>query len=75
MDKYPHFRAALLQLGPTNEERAARLGVSLRSLYLYLRGDILPPVEKIKQFPELDEALTLDIRPISKAAEQVQVPA
>jgi transcriptional regulator with XRE-family HTH domain len=67
---YPNFKAALLRLGATNRERAERLGVSERTLAYYLRGVMLPPVEKVKQFPEVDQALTLDIRP-----DMVQIPA
>jgi len=62
MNKYPHFVQALRNLGVTNDERAARLGVSRSALYYYLRGEMLPPVEKVKRIPELDDALTRDIR-------------
>ena len=41
--------------------------------YYYLRGDILPPVEKIKRIPELDEALTLDFQAINQG-DLVQIP-
>lgn len=60
---YPNFRAALLRLGATNRERAERLGVSERTFAYYLSGVMLPPVEKVKQFPDIDQALTVDIRP------------
>ena len=60
--KYPRYLAALRNLGRTNDEIAAKLGCSKSMLYYYLRGEVLPPVEKIKRNPELDEALTLDFR-------------
>lgn len=62
MDKYPHFTRALRALGTTDLECAERLGVSRSTFYNYLRGSSLPPVEKVKKLPELDHALTLDIR-------------
>jgi predicted transcriptional regulator len=65
MSKYPHFREALIKLAPTNRERAELLGVSERSIAYYLSGVSLPPVEKVKRFPDLDEALTHDLRPKS----------
>lgn len=68
---YPHFKAALLRLGATNRARAERLGVSERTFAYYLSGVMLPPVEKVKQFPDIDQALTLDIRP----REMMQIPA
>ena len=74
MSKYPHFREALLKLAPTNRERAELLGVSERSIAYYLSGELLPPVEKVKRFPDLDEALTRDLRPKSHH-ERAQVPA
>lgn len=74
MSKYPNFRDALLKLAPTNRERAALLGVSERSVIYYLQGVSLPPVEKVKRFPVLDDALTLDIRPETRA-ETMQIPA
>lgn len=74
MSKYPNFLLALRALGRTNDEIAARLGCSKSMLYVYLRGDALPPVEKVKRIPELDEALTLDIRPAIQA-DRVQIPA
>lgn len=67
---YPHFRAALLRLAPTNRERAELLDVSERAIAYYLSGAMLPPVEKVKRFPDLDEALTRDLRPST-----VQIPA
>lgn len=63
MNQYPNFTAALDGLAPTKEQIAKRLGCSRRMVYLYLSGQCLPPAEKIKQFPELDNALTKDIRP------------
>jgi hypothetical protein len=70
MSKYPHFVEALRNLGKNNDERAARLGVAKSTLYYYLRGDMLPPIEKVKRIPELDEALTLDFQ-----SDKVQVTA
>lgn len=70
MSKYPNFVEALRGLGKNNDERAAKLGVSKSALYYYLRGDTLPPIEKVKRIPELDNALTRDFRP-----EEVQIPA
>lgn len=75
MSKYPHFVEALRDLGSTNTEIAARLGVSKSALYYYLRCETLPPVEKVKRFPTLDEALTRDIRGESSACTLVQTPA
>lgn len=69
MSKYPRFTEALRGLAPTNQKRAARLGVSLRSLYYYLSGDALPRTQKLKEFPKLDRALTRDLR--SRSEEQV----
>lgn len=75
MYKYPRFRDALLELAPTNRQRAALLGVSLRTLAYYLSGTMLPPVELVKQFPTLDHALTLDLppRPTKKNNELAQL--
>lgn len=75
MSKYPHFSEALRELGNTNEERAKVLGVSRTSFYLYLRGEMLPPVEKVKRFPSLDEALTRDIRGEQTECQIAQIPA
>jgi transcriptional regulator with XRE-family HTH domain len=72
--KYPRYLVALRGLGRNNDEIAARLGCSKSMLYYYLRGDILPPVEKIKRIPELDEALTLDFQAINQG-DLVQIPA
>lgn len=72
--KYPNFSNALRQLAKTNRERAEVLGVSERSVVNYLYGVRLPPVEIVKQFPALDEALTRDIRP-SKPHQNTQLPA
>lgn len=74
MSKYPHFVEALRGLGKNNDERAARLGVSKSTLYYYLRGDMLPSVEKVKRIPELDEALTRDFHPETHCG-NVQIPA
>lgn len=74
MSKYPHFTEALRGLGNTNDECAQRLGVSRTSFYLYLRGEMLPPVEKVKRFPTLDNALTLDIRGEAHECSCTQVP-
>jgi hypothetical protein len=63
MNNYPNFRAALLKLASTNRERATLLGVSERSIANYLSSTTLPSVEKVKRFPELDDALTRDLRP------------
>lgn len=74
MHPYPNFKKALIELAPTNEERARLLGCSVRSIAYYLSGEMLPPVEKVKIFITLDEALTIDIR--SKIGPQmVQIPA
>ncbi len=72
--KYPRFVQTLRNLGTNNDEIAARLDCSKSMLYYYLRGDVLPPAEKIKRIPELDEALTLDIR-AEIQADLVQIPA
>lgn len=61
MSKYPHFSQALRELAPTNKERAARLGVSVRSVIYYMRGDFLPPTKVIKRHPQLDAALARDM--------------
>jgi hypothetical protein len=74
MDKYPHFAKALRALGRTDMECAQALGVSRASFYNYLRGTSLPPVEKVKQHPSLDHALTLDIRG-ETPSECAQIPA
>jgi hypothetical protein len=74
MSKYPHFVAALRNLGENNDERASRLGVSKSALYYYLRGQTLPPVEKVKRFPTLDEALTRDIRGEAPECQIAQIP-
>jgi len=63
MHKYPHFVEALRNLAPTNRERAARMSVSVRAVNTYFRGTTLSHVLKVKQIPELDDALTRDIRP------------
>ncbi len=62
MNKYPRYLEALRNLGTNNDEIAKRLGCSRSMLYYYLRGEVLPPVEKVKRIPELDDALTIDIR-------------
>lgn len=59
--KYPAFSQALRDLAPTNRERAALLGVSVRSVIYYIRGDFLPPAEVVKRHPQLDEALAYDL--------------
>lgn len=74
MNKYPNFLAALRALGRTNDEIATRLGCSKSMLYVYLRGEALPPVEKVKRIPELDDALTRDIRSDFQAG-IAQIPA
>lgn len=74
MEKYPHFRQALISLAPTNRERAALLECSQRTVAYYLSGMMLPPVEKVKRFPTLDHALTLDLAP-KLHTDMVQVPA
>lgn len=72
--KYPNFRRALIDRAPTNRQRAALLVVSERTIAYYLSGAILPPVEKVKQFPSLDQALTLDLAP-KAGSNLVQTPA
>lgn len=62
MSKYPHVSQAIRELAPTNRERAACLGVSVRTVIYYMRGDYLPPAEIIKRYPQLDEALDRDLR-------------
>lgn len=62
MRKYPRFAEALRSLGEKDIDCARVLGVSRTTFYNYLSGVSLPPVEKVKQFPVLDHALTLDIR-------------
>lgn len=74
MKNYPHFRQALLDLAPTNRARANLLECSQRTIAYYLSGVMLPPVEKVKKFPTLDHALTLDLAPQIRT-ELVQVPA
>jgi hypothetical protein len=71
---YPNFQKALTALAPTNRQRAALLAVSERAIAYYLAGEILPPVEKVKLFPTLDHALTLDLAP-KIDLEMAQVPA
>lgn len=74
MSKYPNFTQALRDLAPTNKERAAIIGCSERSVIMYLQGEALPHVERLKRIPSLDEALTRDIRPPA-SCELVQIPA
>lgn len=62
MSKYPHFTQALRELAPTNKERAALLGVSVRSVIYYLRGEYLPHQTTLKRHPQLDEALARDVQ-------------
>lgn len=68
--QYPCFTESLRQLAATNRERAKLLGVCERSIVDYLNGTRLPPVEKVKRFAALDDALTRDIRGPS-----AQIPA
>lgn len=75
MHRYPNFYEALRALGKTNYERAALLGVSRSTLQNYLRGDMLPPVEKVKRFKEIDDALTLDIRGEKSECQCSHIPA
>lgn len=70
---YPHFKNAMLRLAPTNRERAALLECSQRAIAYYLSGVMLPPVEKVKKFPTLDHALTLDLAPEIRT-DIVQIP-
>lgn len=72
--RYPHFVQALRDLAPTDAERARLLGVSERSVKYYLSGDMLPHAATVKRIPELDDALTRDIRP-QIPAQMVQIPA
>jgi hypothetical protein len=73
---WPNFRNALLDLAPTNRERAEMLGCSERTVAYYLSGLMLPPVEKVKRYPSLDRALTLDVAPhIDHAAPAESVAA
>lgn len=56
-----HFHAALKLLGKNDQERAKRLGVSLRSIGRY-KTDIPEPVARLMNAPELFEALAKDAR-------------
>lgn len=60
-DVAPAYHAALLALGATHTERAARMGVSVRSMIAYLRGDTFPQAHVLKRVPELDQAFTQDL--------------
>jgi len=64
---YPHFLSAIEQLAETDRERAAILGVSRRQVVSYRMGDALPRVEIVKRHPTIDDALTLDLRPIESS--------
>ena len=54
--KYPAISLPCEDSEENNDEIAARLGCSKKMLYYYLRGDILPPVEKIKLNPQTENA-------------------
>lgn len=71
---YPHFTAAVRALARTNAERAAIIGCSERAVILYMQGKALPHVVKVKRIPELDHALTRDIRG-ETSSEEVHIPA
>ena len=60
---YPHFLAAIEQLGKTDDERARVLGVSRRMIVSYRKGAALPSVLIVKRHPTIDRALTLDLSP------------
>ena len=57
---YPYFAAALRQYGDDPKTIGAALGVSSRSVSIYLAGQGLPRVEVVKRHPPLDVALTRD---------------
>lgn len=57
--RYPHFAAALRQLG-TRAELAKMLGIPVRTVSYYLAGRGLPRADKIAQFPTLVEAAAIE---------------
>jgi hypothetical protein len=51
--RYPNFLLALMALGGTDRERAAALGVSIKSLARYRNGDIPAPLLRLAQHPHV----------------------
>jgi hypothetical protein len=59
--RYPNFLLALMGLGGTDRERAAALGVSIKSLARYRNGHIPAPLLRLAQHPHVLRALAADI--------------
>ena len=59
--RYPNFLLALMALGGTDRERAAALGISIKSLARYRDGHIPAPLVRLAQHPHLLRALAADI--------------
>lgn len=59
--KYPNLTEAILALGKTHAERAAAMGISERTYYEYLSGNL--PMRSLKPFltNALIEALRADL--------------
>jgi transcriptional regulator with XRE-family HTH domain len=55
-----NFQQALKELGPTDRERAERLGVTIRTITRYKREEILPNTERLLTIPTMLRALAAD---------------
>jgi hypothetical protein len=62
----PHYHAAIMALGATHQERAHRLGVSVRQVHYYLDGDLFPSVRVLKRVPEVELAFMQDFPAIAQ---------
>jgi hypothetical protein len=56
------FRSAIESLGPTHQQRAKRLGVSMHTYYDLLNGRLTRQIRRLYNHPTLLEALLEDAR-------------
>lgn len=60
MNKLPHLRAAILDLGHTQTEIAHKMGVTVDMVRFYRNGQNLPRIDRLIGHPTLIAALVQD---------------
>lgn len=66
---------AIASLGTTDQERAASLGVSRRTLISYKRGDLPRIIFALAERPVLAQALVADMQQQTPTIQALQKPA